>query len=156
MSDLEIPDIVAVLTPAILMVPEPARPSLLALLERGAAGRYRKWAGERTESASEFEACAAREEQIADTVDRLFPLDTAHKADIEKALPVARDAFFGLFEGLPLEDQWRVQAAAERQGAIAWRGVAAQQQDAALQSALEGCARLEEESAETLERLTST
>ena len=71
---------------------------------------------------------------------------------MEKAIPVARDAYYGAFDGLSLTGQLRIQANAERQGAAAWRSLAAGQEDARVCEALEAWAGLEETSADHVDR----
>jgi hypothetical protein len=154
-ADRELPNFGVLLGPFIDAVPEEARPAFLARLERGAAERYRQWAAAAPEHAESMLACAAREDEIADRVDRLFPATDEQRAKIEAGVPGARDAYYAVFAGLPLTEQWRIQADAERQGAAAWRGIAAQSDDGQIRSELEACARLEETSAERLEQLLS-
>ena len=108
MSEQSTPNFAAILGPAIEAVSEPARPALLALLERGAAARYRQWAFEDPASAQQFEACAAREEQIADRVDPLFPLNPVQEKEVRAAVPLATSAYLAIFDGLPLKEQWRL------------------------------------------------
>lgn len=147
------PDIGKLLAPQLAALPEGALPGFLALLERGAAARYRQWAEQLPDRADGLLACAAREEQIADRIDAAFPLAPAVRARIERDLPEVRERYGSLFVGHGREDQLAIQAGAERQGAAAWRGLAAASGDAALRELLEGCARLEEESATYLESL---
>jgi hypothetical protein len=152
-SERAIPDFARLLAPFIGSVPEAALPGFLARLERGAADRYRSWASAAGEAAPGLLACAAREDEIADRVERLLPADPAETPKIEAALPGARDTYLAVFEDLPLREQLRIQAGAERQGASAWRGLASQHPDAAVRKELELCAELEEESASYLEQL---
>lgn len=160
MSGAGFPNFAELLTPVITEVPDPARPLLLAGLERGAAARYRSWATDRAnDRAIESEevskgllACAAREEEIAACVERLFPLVAEHREALDKALPAAREIYHTVFTNLSVADQFRTQANAERQGAGAWRLLATQIEDAAVRREIEFCATLEEENARFLER----
>jgi hypothetical protein len=154
-SDSDPPDFGRLLRPHIETVAEPARPRFLARLERGAAERYRIWAAEAAAEAvaAGLLACARREEEIAERVERRFPADAAQQQQIEAALPGARDAYIAVFENLPLREQLRIQANAERQGAAAWRALAAGNSAARLRDELHACAGLEEESALFLEKL---
>jgi hypothetical protein len=152
-SELTIPNFGVLLGPAIRQVPERSRPAFLALLERGAADRYRHWASRVADAAEGLSACAEREDAIARRVDALFPAPEDDHAVIERAFPIARDAYYGVFEGLPLLDQLRIQANAERQGAAAWRSLAAGQPETSVREALEACAVLEETSADHLDAL---
>jgi hypothetical protein len=150
------PDIGKLLAPQLGSLPDGALPGFLALLERGAAARYRRWASELPAHADGLRACAAREDEIADRVDTLFPLEPDLRERLEGELPAAAKIYGSLFDGLDPLDQLAVQAGAERQGAAAWRGLAAPLSDPALRDALEACARLEEESAAYLEGLAET
>lgn len=154
MSEIEAPNFAILLGPFIGEVPEDGRPRFLALLERGAAERYRGWARELPEHAETLRACADREDEIADRVEALFPVAAELEKEIARPLPRARDTYMDVFAGVPVLDQLAVQACAERQGAAAWRGMAASQDDAAVREELEGCALLEEASADALEALT--
>ena len=151
MSERSAPDFAALLGPFIGSVPDAGRPGFLALLERGAAARYREWAAVAPDDAEGLIACAAREEQIAERVERLFPVDAELEYALKQALPGAREAYYEVFTGLPLRDQLALQASAERQGAAAWRGMASGHPDAATREALESCAQLEEANATYLE-----
>ena len=153
MTDVQAPNFAILLGPFIAEVPEQGRPRFLALLERGAAERYRDWARELPEHAETLLACAEREDEIADRVEAIFPIATELQEEIARPLPRARDVYYDVFAGLPLQDQLAVQADAERQGAAAWRGLAGGHEDAAVREELERCARLEEASAEALEAL---
>ncbi len=149
------PNFGELLAPMIQSVPEAAVPRFLATLERGAAGRYRQWAEQTDdpEVARGLTACAEREDEIATRVEKLVSIDAAAQAAIDAAFPAARDAYFDVFAGLSLREQWAIQADAERQGAAAWRGLRAASSDSEAQQVLESCALLEEESAGYLEGL---
>lgn len=155
MAEREFPNIGALLASYITQVPEPARPRFLALLERGAAERYRIWAKELPESASGLIECSKREDEIADRVEALFSLDEVGRAKLEALIPGARETYYKLFEGLKPLEQVRIQANAERQGAAAWRGMAASIADPKIREELERCAGLEEASADYLDALAS-
>ena len=119
----EAPNFAVLLGPYIGQVPAASVPRLLARLERGAADRYRGWAAELPEHAEVLLECAASEEQIAIRAEAIFPAVPHELAAIEAVLPAARDTYFAVFEGLPVKRQLAFQAAAERQGALAWRGL---------------------------------
>ena len=71
------PNFPELLGPHIAAVPATAVPNFLARLERGAAQCYREWAPHyEGEGRAVILACAAREDEIADRVDRLFPVDS--------------------------------------------------------------------------------
>ena len=117
------PNFAVLLGPYIGQVPVASVPRLLARLERGAADRYRGWAAALPEHAEVLLECAASEEQIAIRAEAIFPAIPHELAAIEAVLPKARDTYFAAFEGLPVKRQLALQAAAERQGALAWHGL---------------------------------
>ncbi len=147
MTPTEAPDFRLLLAPFIEKIPESSRPAFLAALERGAADRYRGWAEASLANASGLLACADREDEIAQRVDKLFPADAEGRASIESTIPEARIAYYEVLDCLSITEQWHVQASAERQGAEAWRLLASQQSDEAVKQELLACADLEEQSA---------
>ena len=149
----EIPNFGALLAPHLDVVPDAARPAFLAGLERSAAERYRRWAGAASEAASGLLACAEREDEIGRQVDRLFPIESVERARVEEALPKAVETYYAVFADLPLREQLRIQAGAERQGAGAWRLLASQQSDSTVVKTLHSLSALEEESASYLDQL---
>ena len=155
---LEIPDFGQLLQSTVAKLPANLVPALLSGLEQSAAGRYRGWADASSDrdEAQGMLACAAREEEIAERVAKLFPVSEADGARVAAVLPEARRIFLGALEPHALSDQYRIQASAERQGARAWRGLASAQTDPAAQSELETCAQLEETSAAYLEGLLAS
>jgi len=155
MTQRPLPNIGALLASFIGQVPEIARPRFLALLERGAAERYRYWAERSPENAAGLLACAAREVEIADRAERVFAIDEAVREKLDAPIQGARAVYNRLFEGVPLLEQFRIQANAERQGAVAWRGFAAAVTEPAVRDEFERCARLEEVSADYLDGLVS-
>jgi hypothetical protein len=153
MTETRIPSFAELLAPFIQKIADGSRPAFLAALERGAAQRYREWAEDEPEHAAGLRACAEREEEIARRVDALFPADASGRTSIEHVIPEARDAYYRVFAGLPVREQWRIQASAEREGALAWRTLAAEQDEDHVRKTLLGCAALEEESAAHLDAL---
>lgn len=150
----EAPDFNQLVGPFLLRVPEAARPTLLASLERVAAQRYRGWVEQAPAHAAGLRRCAEREEQIAEIALQLFPSDAGCREQIAGIVPEARSAYEAVFADLPLREQWRIQAIAERTGAAAWRALAAGRPDA-VRDALLRCAALEEESAVLLDTLVA-
>ena len=150
---MTLPDLGAALLPVLESVSEANRPRFAALLERAAAGRYRDWAAADPARAAGFLACAEREEEIARRVESFFPAAPDERAAFAGALPRAAAVAEAAFGGRSPAEQQAIQAAAERFGASAWRALAASVSDKALAAELNGCARLEEESAEWLEEL---
>ena len=153
MSQLEIPRFGALLAPFISQVPPDAMPRFLALLERGAANRYREWAEMLPDHADVLLSCAASEDDIADRIEAAFTLDDTHRDVVAAPLPGAIDTYRKAFGGLDVWDQLRVQANAERQGAQAWRGIATRVGDQVVLDALAACSALEEASADRLDAL---
>lgn len=150
-----VPNLAELLAPYIQQIPQALIPKFLCALERRAAERYRAWADAALDAdeARGLRACSEREDDIAERAARLFPAPGEDESKIDDAMPGAAETYLGLFRDLPVREQYRIQASAERQGAAAWRGLASQAPDAAAQSELEAIARLEEESASWLEAL---
>ena len=153
MSRPEVPNFAELLGPAIASLPDAARPALLCGLERAAANRYRGWAEELPEHADTLNACAAREDEIADLVAGLFPIDAATQEAVDKALPEAVALFLNAFAPHPALDQLHIQSEAELQGAAAWVGIAAGVDDAGAKQTLARCSALEEESSRAVKQL---
>lgn len=149
----DVPNFAKLLGPYIGQVPGASVPRFLARLERGAADRYRAWAAALPEHAEVLLMCAASEEQIAIRSEAIYPAIPADLASIEAALPGARDAYLAVFEGLTVKQQLALQAAAERQGALAWKGLEREGLSEAHLAELDALHDLEIESAERVEAL---
>ena len=67
--------------------------------------------------------------------------------------PDLRERYWTIFEGLELAEQFAAQAAAERTGADTWRAFAAESTGTDAEPEYLACAKLEERSADTLDRL---
>ena len=128
-------------------------PRFLALLERGAAQRYREWAVEIPEHSEVLVACARREDEIADRIDAVWPIDASLHDQLHAPLPAARELYYSVFIGLDPWEQLDIQADAELQGARAWRAIAENHPDPHVVDELMHCARLEEESSRELVRI---
>ncbi len=148
--------ILKVVTPIIQKVPAEHRGLLIALLERNAALRYRAWAGEAgsEDERSGLEACATREEEVAVKVEALVPDSPGIQESLRDHFSDLRVAYGSVFGERDRREQMAIQAAAERSGAAFWRGLAADAEPTD-STTLEECARLEERSAEFLEKLLS-
>jgi hypothetical protein len=154
MPTVTTPDFAALLGPHISAVPEEAIPAFLALLERTAAERYRMWAEAVPEYAEGLLACAAREDDIAQRVEHIYPATAPEQvAALNSAIGPAREAYTGVFSSLTPIEQMSIQANAERQGATAWRAMADTESDQTKQAALAQCALIEETSADFLDAL---
>lgn len=146
--------ILKLLTPIIQKVPAEHQGLLIALLERNAALRYRAWAkkARSEDERSGLEACATREEELAAKVEALAPDSPGIQESLRDHFSDLRVAYGSVFGGQDRREQMAIQAAAERAGAAFWRGFAANAEPGA-SATLEECARLEESSAEYLEKL---
>ncbi len=153
MAQLQIPNFGQLLAPFIGQVPPSIMPRFLALLERGAADRYREWAAMLPAHADVLLLCAASEDEIADRVESVFSLDEALRETLVAPLPGAKQTYYEAFSGMDVWDQLRVQANAERQGAQAWRNIAARTTDDRVIAELAACSALEEQSADRLDAL---
>jgi hypothetical protein len=149
------PDVGQLLRPLFAQLDPAPRPRLLAALERIAAERYRSWAMMLPDRADELMACANDEDEVADRIEALFAVDDSTQVLIDSLLPSARQTYAALFDGLDVRQQLALQASAERQGAQAWRAVAATHPDSIAVLELEACAALEVRSAGRLEALLS-
>ncbi|MDJ0849203.1 MAG: hypothetical protein QNK04_12570 [Myxococcota bacterium] len=152
---LEIPRFGELLQRFIGPLPPTLLPAFLAALERGAAERYRQWAREcdDPERAGLLMECAASEDEIAARAEKLFPVTRAEQERIDALMPEAGRTYLSVFEPHTVDDQYRIQADAELQGAAAWRGIAESQDDPDVREALEAVATLEEASSRRLRSL---
>lgn len=151
MSTKPLPDITAMLGEFIGGVPEALRPRFLALLERAAGDRYEGWAQELPEHAAGMLECRAREIEIAETAERIFPLDAEARAALEAPLARAKETYLGVLAALSPRDQLALQSNGERAGGGAWSAFAAAVSDARARAALEHSAELEEANASYLD-----
>lgn len=150
MQDLFVPNFGELLGPYIKSVPDHAKPNFLALLERGAAQRYRYWAKQLPTHQEGLNQCADREDQIADIIESLFPIDKDLAEMIKAPLPSAQEEYYGVFQQLSLPDQLEVQADAELQGAEAWRAMLNDELATGTRDGLERCISLEQTSSKYL------
>jgi hypothetical protein len=148
-----VPQFGALLRSHIASVPDAARPAFLSGLERSAAARYREWATASPEHSDVLLECAAREDQIADLIAELFPVDAETQRAVDDALPAAVRVYYDVFAPYDVLDQLYLQSEAELQGAQAWVGIAAGTDDAATQAILARCTELEQRSAEAVKDL---
>jgi hypothetical protein len=148
----DLPNIAEIVGPILQRLPAAERPLLIALAERLAAERYRGWAAASGDTAwrAALFACAAREENIAARVEALYADAAATQARMRHDNPDLERLNQALFAGRPIEEQYAIQAAAERVGAATWRAFAAAAAPPARETFL-ACADLEEESARVLE-----
>ena len=153
MPTKELPSIADIIGGVLQRVAAPHRPLFIALAERLAAERYRRWAGDATGPARrDLLTCAEREDAIADRVAALYPDATALQQHLRADHPELDEVNEAIFAGRPLAEQFAIQAAGERAGAAAWRAFAAQS-DGDVRATFLACAELEEQSAAHLESI---
>ena len=121
MTGISIPNFGELLAEHLGSVPPEAYPYLLSQLERTAADRYRQWAQDVPAHADGILDCAAREDEIADRVEALFPPSDAHRTLVAEIIPKAKATYYAAFEPYSPVEQMTIQANAERQGAGAWQ-----------------------------------
>jgi len=154
MTARELPSIANLVGSVLQRVAAPHRPLFIALAERLAAERYRRWARDANGPARhELLACAAREDAIADRVAALYPDAASLEQSLRADHPEPEEVYEALFAGRPLEEQFAIQAAGERAGAAVWRSFAAQTEQDDARRAFLACAELEEQSATYLESI---
>lgn len=155
MTSRELPDVGAILGPVIASIAPAERPLFLALAERLAAERYRRWAGEVDEAERRVGllACAAREDEIASRVEAVFPNAAVVQARLRVDHPELVTVADEIFGGRPLAERFAIQASGERAGAAAWRALAAAVPEGPAREAFLACAPLEAASAAYLESL---
>ena len=153
MSELVIPRFGELLSPYISAVPAEISPRFLALLERGAASRYRGWAEMLPEHAEGLMKCSEAEDEIANRIEGAFAMDESLREKLEAPLPGALKTYYDVFSQYDVWDQLRIQANAERQGAGAWQRIAATHPDPKVVEVLNSCSALELESADYLDAL---
>ena len=151
-----IPNFGALLAPVLSRVDGRLRPRFLALLERTAADRYRMWADALPEHRVELMGCAASEDDIADRIEAAFPIAVADLDGLRQLVPEARSIYYAVFDSLPVLEQLRLQAAAELQGAQAWRSIAAAVSDPTVLAELARCSELEETSSAVVQQVLAT
>ena len=121
MADVDIPNFGELLAEHLSGVPPEAYPYLLSQLERTAADRYRGWAEDVPDHSAGILECAAREDEIANRVEALFPPSEEHRALVATIIPKAKVTYYAAFENYSPVEQMLIQANAERQGAMAWQ-----------------------------------
>ena len=144
------------LEPYVTATEESELPVLLAILERTAAEYYRRWS---QEAADPFEtagliACAETEVQVAEAIESRTTDCKRRTLDLKARFPELAATYAGVMEGVPREDQLRIQAEGESGGATLLRqfAVAAQVPESAF---FESLALREEANATFLWAVTS-
>ena len=154
MSDIAIPNFGELLAEHLSGVPQEAYPFLLSQLERTAADRYRLWAEDVPAHSDGLLACAAREDEIADRVEAMFPPSAEHRALVGTIIPKAKATYYSAFEPYNSVEQMTIQANAERQGANAWQTLKAVYGEHA--AALDELSTIETTSADYLDEMLPT
>lgn len=149
MSRIDIPNFAELLAEHLGGVPAEAYPYLLSQLERTAAERYRQWAEDVPSHRDGILQCAAREDEIADRVEAMFPPSAEHRALVSEIIPKAKATYYSAFEPYTPAEQMTIQANAERQGANAWQMLKAAYPDRA--DELDQLSQIELASAEYLD-----
>ena len=128
-----------------------------ALLESRSGDRYREWAGQVTDSAlaRALRQCGDREDEIAKRIRAHFATVLKPPADFEQLAQKIQNEVVALFGGKTREEQFRVQAEAERGGEQFWIDLAANEKDPETKRALLDWSALEARSAEVLESIAS-
>ncbi len=151
MRELEIPNFGELLAEHLGGVPQEAYGYMLSQLERTAADRYRGWAEAVPEHREGILACAAREDEIADRAEAMFPASEEHRALVASIIPKAKETYYSAFENYTPIEQMAIQANAERQGAGAWQNLKAAYPDKAAE--LDKLSEIEIGSADYLDEL---
>lgn len=155
-SVLPMPDYGVQLAPYLNRLPLEALPVFLAHLEAAGAYRYHYWAADLTGTALNAHSlleCAEREAQIQRQIDALYDLPAEQLSDINSIIPRAVGACHRALVKLPVLEQIRLHADAERQSAATWRQLARQESNEEIIAGLELCANLDEATAECLDEL---
>ncbi len=128
---------------------------LAAMLESAAASRYREWAAGagREDLARGLRACAEREDDIAATIRRNFDAELEQPDDSGALMQGLFREVAESSNGRSIEEQYLLQAAAERAGELLWKNLAAAEPDEATKAVFLKCAELEAASAVYLENL---
>ena len=150
----DLPDLAELIGPLLQRVPVDRQPLLLAVAERMAADRYRRWAAAAApEHEAALLACAGREEEIARRVESLYSGASSVEREIVDQNPDLAEIDRTLFAPHPVEQQWVLQARGERLGAATWRAFAKRESRVEARDVFLGCALLEEQNAEFLESI---
>jgi hypothetical protein len=144
------------LTPLLTHRPLGEQLFVIALLESRSGDRYREWAAQVSlpEIARGLANCAQREDEIAARIRSRFAGILAQPADFAELARAIETEVVALFAGHSREEQFQIQAEAERGGERLWLDLAEAESDAANKALLRECAELEAGSARFLESLS--
>ena len=123
--------------------------ALLAILERMAAESYRGWAADESDvdiRKGLLEA-AENEDGIAETLETLDPEYPRIEADLHRRFPQLDGLFGSVLSGRPLEEQLRLQMAAETGAGELFKSLADAETDPAVRQKLMACSATEKANA---------
>lgn len=105
--------------PLVPNVPEGDIPMMIAILERIAASKYVGWADSAEDEVERqgLLACEAREIEIAEFIESLYPNAQATIDELNKNFPDLQERYDAVMEGRTRSDQLRVQSEGELGGA---------------------------------------
>ena len=105
--------------PLVPEIPEEDIPMMIAMLERIAAGKYRGWAASSTDTVERdgLIACEAREVEIADFIESLYPDASDTIASLNAKFPDLQSRYDEVMAGRSRTEQVRIQSEGELGGA---------------------------------------
>ena len=100
-------------------IPEPEMPMFIAILERIAAGHYRRWAQTASDPVERagLEACERREVEIAEFIESLYPESDERIAGLHEQFPDLEARWQEVLDGRTRSEELRIQSEAELGGA---------------------------------------
>lgn len=105
--------------PLVPEIPEAEIPMMIAILERIAAGKYAGWADSAEDpiERSGLLACEAREVEIAEFIESLYPDPQATIASLYARFPDLQARYDAVLDGKARSEQLRIQSEGELGGA---------------------------------------
>ena len=105
--------------PLVPEIPEEDIPMMIAMLERIAAGQYRGWAASSADTVERdgLIACEAREIEIAEFIESLYPDASATIASLNAKFPDLQSRYDEVMAGRSRTEQLRIQSEGELGGA---------------------------------------
>lgn len=104
--------------PLVPEIPEEQIPMMIAILERIAAGKYRGWASSSEDPIERggLLACEARELEIAEFIESLYPDPKSVINSLSKRFPDLAARYDAVMEGKTRAEQFRIQSEGELGG----------------------------------------
>lgn len=126
--------------------------ALLAILERMAADSYRDWIDQVDDQAAKdgLRDAADNEDGIAETLESMEPDYETLEADLHRRFPQLDGLFDSVLGGRPLQEQLRLQHAAESGAAELFKSLAEQESDPDKKQKLLECSATEKANASFL------